>query len=64
MNKSFEKEKGLETLVEELIKMLGKTNERLCDMNKRITQLELIIKESNICDYNLIDPPLKNMKIS
>lgn len=39
-------DKEIECLVEALIKMLGKSNERLNDLNRRVIQLEEIIRES------------------
>lgn len=44
-------DKGIEYLVEALIKMLGKSNERVNDLNKRVIQLEEIVRESVLQDY-------------
>ncbi len=51
--KSLEREKELEYLVEALIKMIGKSNERVNDLNKRVIQLEEIIRESVLQEYKL-----------
>lgn len=44
-------DKEIECLVEALIKMLGKSNERVNDLNKRVIQLEEIVRESVLQDY-------------
>ena len=49
----MEREKELEYLVEALIKMIGKSNERVNDLNKRVIQLEEIIRESVLQEYKL-----------
>jgi len=45
LNKPTHKERDLESLIESLIKMLGKSNERVSDLNKRVSQLEMLIHE-------------------
>ncbi|MBP2242385.1 hypothetical protein J2Z40_002959 [Cytobacillus eiseniae] len=52
----MEREKELEYLVEALIKMLGKSNERVNDLNKRVVQLEEIIRESVLQEYKSMQP--------
>lgn len=65
MNKHSGNEKGLEGLVEALIKMLGKSNEQVNDLNKRVGQLEMLIREAVIRDYTLMEQHSKRkMKIS
>ena len=65
LSKHSSKEQELESLIETLIKMLGKSNERVNDLNKRVTQLEMLIRESVLRDYRMIDvQPQRNMKIS
>ncbi|WP_235192207.1 hypothetical protein [Cytobacillus firmus] len=41
-----EREKALEYMLESLIKMLGKSNQRVDDLNKRVLQLESLIRET------------------
>ncbi|WP_226618815.1 hypothetical protein [Cytobacillus firmus] len=41
-----EREKALEYMLESLIKMLGKSNHRVDDLNKRVLQLESLIRET------------------
>ncbi|WP_236694112.1 hypothetical protein [Sporosarcina globispora] len=41
-----EREKALEYMLESLIKMLGKSNQRVDDLNKRVLQLESFIREA------------------
>ncbi|MCS0670509.1 hypothetical protein [Cytobacillus firmus] len=41
-----EREKALEYMLESLIKMLGKSNQRVDDLNKRVLQLESFIRET------------------
>ncbi|MBS4190128.1 hypothetical protein KHA94_07910 [Bacillus sp. FJAT-49705] len=48
------REKELENLVEALIRMLGKSNERVNDLNKRVNQLEVILRESILQGCNPI----------
>ena len=43
-------EKEIECLVEALIKMLGKSNKRVIDLNNRVEQLEEIVRESVLQD--------------
>lgn len=45
MNNSYEMMSRLEKLLETLIKMTGKTNERVDDVNKRLTQMEFIVRD-------------------
>lgn len=40
-----------ECLVEALIKMLGKSNERVNDLTRRVIQLEEIVRESVLQEY-------------
>ena len=64
LSKHSSKEQELESLIEMLIKILGKSNERVNDLNKRVTQLEMLIREAVLRDYRLIDvQPQRNMKI-
>ncbi|MEK3857335.1 hypothetical protein [Cytobacillus sp. FSL H8-0458] len=46
MNEGSEREKALEYMLESLIKMLGKSNQRVDDLNKRVLQLESLIRET------------------
>ncbi|MBG9444156.1 hypothetical protein ABE66_05915 [Cytobacillus firmus] len=46
MNEVAEREKALEYMLESLIKMLGKSNHRVDDLNKRVLQLEALIRET------------------
>ncbi|MEH7389827.1 hypothetical protein [Bacillus sp. JJ1474] len=48
MNKEME----LESLVEALIRMLGKSNERVNDLTNRVNQLEVILRESLLPVYH------------
>ncbi|QED49690.1 hypothetical protein FSZ17_21785 [Cytobacillus dafuensis] len=48
------REKELENLVEALIRMLGKSNERVNDLNKRVNQMEVILRESILQGCNPI----------
>ncbi|MDM5228223.1 hypothetical protein QUF73_19040 [Cytobacillus sp. NJ13] len=41
-----EREKALEYMLESLIKMQGKSNQRVDDLNKRVLQLESFIRET------------------
>jgi hypothetical protein len=50
-------DKEIECLVEALIKMLGKSNERLNDLNRRVIQLDEIIRESIL--QNCKSDPIK-----
>lgn len=52
-------DKEIECLVEALIKMLGKSNERVNDLNKRVIQLEEIVRESVLQDYK--SEPMKEV---
>lgn len=52
-------DKEIECLVEALIKMLGKSNERLNDLNRRVIQLEEIIRESIL--QNCKSDPIKEV---
>ncbi len=64
-SKPTSKEQELESLIEMLIKILGKSNERVNDLNKRVSQLEMLIREAVLRDYQLIElQPQRNMKIS
>ncbi|MBY0122278.1 hypothetical protein [Bacillus sp. S/N-304-OC-R1] len=40
------KERELEVLVEALIRMLGKSNEKVNDLADRVNQLEVMLRES------------------
>ena len=42
----MKKERELEILVEALIRMLGKSNEKVMDLTDRVNQLEVILRES------------------
>lgn len=46
MKEVSEREKALEYMLESLIKMLGKSNQRVDDLNKRVLQLEFFIRET------------------
>jgi hypothetical protein len=46
LNEVSEREKALEYMLESLIKMLGKSNQRVDDLNKRVLQLESFIRET------------------
>lgn len=46
MNRISDREKTLETLLESLIKMLGRSNQRVDDLSKRVIQLEFFIREN------------------
>lgn len=46
------KERDLESLVEALIRMLGKSNERVNDLTNRVNQLEVILRESLLPVYH------------
>ncbi|WP_313803375.1 hypothetical protein [Cytobacillus sp.] len=52
-------DKEIECLVEALFKMLGKSNERVNDLNKRVIQLEEIVRESVLQDYK--SEPMKEV---
>ncbi|WHY64408.1 hypothetical protein [Cytobacillus firmus] len=41
-----ERERAMEYMLESLIKMLGKSNHRVDDLNKRVLQLESLIRET------------------
>ncbi|KML46480.1 hypothetical protein JGK52_16950 [Cytobacillus oceanisediminis] len=46
MNEVSDREKAMEYMLESLIKMLGKSNHRVDDLNKRVLQLESLIRET------------------
>lgn len=46
MKEVSEREKALEYMLESLIKMLGKSNQRVDDLNIRVLQLESFIRET------------------
>lgn len=46
MNRASDREKTLESLLESLIKMLGRSNQRVDDLSKRVIQLEYLIRET------------------
>jgi TolA-binding protein len=46
LNDVSEREKALEYMLESLIKMLGKSNHKVDDLNKRVLQLESFIRET------------------
>ncbi|UQD53549.1 hypothetical protein C0971_17150 [Bacillus methanolicus] len=55
----------LEMLLESLIKMLGKTNEKVDNLNKRVQQLEwcmknLTLRDKNTAIFTLVKDPPKN----
>ncbi|WP_102273649.1 hypothetical protein [Cytobacillus massiliigabonensis] len=52
-------EREMECLVEALIKMLGKSNERVNDLTRRVVQLEEIVRESVLQDYK--SEPIKEV---
>lgn len=56
MNNSFEMMSRLEKLLETLIKMTGKTNERVDDVNKRLTQMEFIVRKLTRLDKSTSAP--------
>ncbi|MCS0654945.1 MULTISPECIES: hypothetical protein [Bacillaceae] len=41
-----DREKAMEYMLESLIKMLGKSNHKVDDLNKRVLQLESLIRET------------------
>ena len=45
LNKPANKGQELDNLIESLIKMIGKSNERVSELNKRVRQLEMFIHE-------------------
>lgn len=45
MNETISREKSLEVLLERLIIMVGKSNERVEHLHNRVLQLEYILKE-------------------
>ncbi|NRD77145.1 hypothetical protein HPT25_06500 [Bacillus sp. BRMEA1] len=45
MESSEENNQGLEQMLESLIKMVGKTNQKMDNLQTRVTQLEWLIKE-------------------
>ncbi|MEH7346590.1 hypothetical protein V7122_22340 [Bacillus sp. JJ1532] len=53
------KERELESLVEALIRMLGKSNERVNDLTNRVNQLEVILRESLLPVYQPVHPDPK-----
>jgi TolA-binding protein len=46
LNEVSDREKAMEYMLESLIKMLGKSNHRVDDLNKRVLQLESLIRET------------------
>lgn len=54
MNNSYEMMPRLEKLLETLIKMTGKTNERVDDVNKRLTQMEFIVRDLTQLDSSSV----------
>lgn len=46
MNQLSDREKSLEILTETLIRMLGKSNEKVLELSKRVSQLEFIVLQS------------------
>lgn len=48
MNRSHSDSDGLEKLLESLIKMVGRMNERVDGLSKRVHQLEIAAKEEPI----------------
>ncbi len=46
MNEVSDREKAMEYMLESLIKMLGKSNHKVDDLNKRVLQLESLIRET------------------
>lgn len=54
MNRTLEKETEVEILIGTLIKILGKSNEQVSDLEKRVHQLETIIRELAMLDYHMI----------
>lgn len=55
MNGPITQEKSLEVLIERLIIMVGKSNERVEHLHNRILQLEYVLRE---------EPPIKKPLIS
>lgn len=54
MNRPLEREDELEILIGTLIKILGKSNEQVSDLNKRVKQLETIVRELAMQEYQTI----------
>lgn len=50
MSRALDREKTLETLLESMIKMLGRSNQRVDDLSKRVIQLEHFIRETAMHD--------------
>lgn len=51
----MKKERELEILVEALIRMLGKSNEKVNDVTNRVNQLEVMLRESLFLAQNPIE---------
>lgn len=65
MNNHNDWETRVEVLLESLIKMLGKTNEKVDDLNKRVQQLEwcmknITLRDNNTTIFTLVKDPPKN----
>ncbi|MDQ1143631.1 hypothetical protein QE429_000458 [Bacillus sp. SORGH_AS 510] len=48
MDFSSEAAKNLEQLLETLIKMVGKSNQKIANLEKRVSQLEWLIREQQL----------------
>ncbi|KAB2336545.1 hypothetical protein F7731_09215 [Cytobacillus depressus] len=59
----MKKEKELENLIETLIRMLGKSNEKVSDLTNRVNQLEVILRESLMPMYHPIQEADDKVKL-
>lgn len=66
MHEPLEKEKSLENLLESLIRMLGRSNEKVDDLSKRVNQLEMSLRETKFAEkapnpkiYSFVAEPQK-----
>lgn len=61
MSKPLDRENELELLIEKLIKILGKSNERVNDLSKRVTQLEAIVYDIVLQEYQTLQTNSKTV---
>ncbi|MBT2690562.1 hypothetical protein J7I93_20610 [Bacillus sp. ISL-47] len=57
MNRVSDREQTLESLLESLIKMLGRSNQRVDDLSKRVIQLEYLLRETVMQNGHSQEPP-------
>ncbi|WP_174734247.1 hypothetical protein [Mesobacillus harenae] len=57
MSNLFEDSEGMEKLLVSLIKMLGRSNEKVDELAKRVQQLELAVTEHRPKTYSFIAEP-------